>query len=127
MLFILYYSTFDILFNIIISNMVIKLYYSQNRKLSHKKIKSNILGDCMNLNNDILLVLLLSILSTTPDEDGDIDIATNTNFLLLLLLVLQNNRALQNVSGGCGCNSCNSGCNSCSNCNSCNRCNGLVL
>lgn len=68
----------------------------------------------MNFSNDILLILLLSILSSPTDENGDVDFASNTNFLLLLLLVLNNSRATEQLLGGSGCNSCNS-CSSCSN------------
>lgn len=71
----------------------------------------------MNFSNDVLLILLLSILTTPADEEGNVDFASNTNFLLLLLLVLQNSRSLDNINS---CNTCNS-CNSCNNCNSCNR------
>lgn len=70
----------------------------------------------MNFSNDVLLILLLSILTTPADEDGNVDFASNTNFLLLLLLVLQNSRSLDSFLGNNGCNSCNS-CNSCSSCN----------
>lgn len=69
----------------------------------------------MNFSNDILLILLLSILSSPVGEDGEVDFASNTNFLLLLLLVLNNSRAYEQLLGGSnGCNSCNS-CSSCSN------------
>lgn len=74
----------------------------------------------MNFSNDVLLILLLSILTTPADEEGNVDFASNTNFLLLLLLVLQNSRSLDNM------NSCNT-CNSCNNCNSCNSCNRLLF
>ena len=81
----------------------------------------------MNFSNDILLILLLSILSTPADEDGDVDFANNTNFLLLLLLILQSSRAVENISdclcnngiNCCGGNSC--GGNNCSSCSRCSR------
>lgn len=70
----------------------------------------------MNFSNDILLILLLSILSSPVGEDGEVDFASNTNFLLLLLLVLNSSRATEQLLGGSnGCNSCNS-CSSCSSC-----------
>ena len=77
-------------------------------------INTNITKFCkmegkMNLTNDILLILLLSVFTTATDTD----LNTNTNFLLLLLLVLSG-------QSSCGCNSC--GCNSCG----CNRCSGFV-
>ena len=81
----------------------------------------------MNFSNDVLLILLLSILSSPADENGEVDFSSNTNFLLLLLLVLQNNRALDSVnsclcSNGINCNGCNNcGCNGCNSCSSCNR------
>lgn len=80
----------------------------------------------MNFSNDVLLILLISILSTPEDEDGNVDFANNTNFLLLLLLVLQGNRATENLNN-CLCNSC--GCNNCgcnNNGNSCSACNRLL-
>ena len=81
----------------------------------------------MNFSNDILLILLLSILSTPADENGDIEFANNTNFLLLLLLILQSSRAVENVNdclsnngiNCCGGNSC--GGNNCSSCSRCSR------
>lgn len=69
----------------------------------------------MNFSNDILLILLLSILSSPVGEDGEVDFASNTNFLLLLLLVLNSSRATEQLLGNNGCNSCNS-CNSCGSC-----------
>ena len=39
----------------------------------------------MNFSNDVMLILLLSILSSPTDENGEVDFASNTNFLLLLL------------------------------------------
>ena len=75
----------------------------------------------MNLSNDVLLILLLSILSSPTDENGEVDYASNTNFLLLLLLVLNNSRTLDNL---CNTGSCNS-CSSCSSC--CNRNNFLTI
>lgn len=77
----------------------------------------------MNFSNDILLVLLLSILSTPADENGEVDFANNTNFLLLLLLVLNNSRAISALVNYNSCNTCN-GCNSCSSCSGNN--NGLL-
>lgn len=44
---------------------------------------------------DVLLILLLSIISSS----GNIDLNTNSNFLLLLLLTLSN-------QSSCGCNTC---------------------
>lgn len=80
----------------------------------------------MNFGNDVLLILLLSILSAPTDEDGEVDFANNTNFLLLLLLILQTNRAVDNVNN-CLCNNgCNCGCNNCNRCNSCSACNRLL-
>jgi len=80
----------------------------------------------VNFGNDVLLILLLSILSAPTDEDGEVDFATNTNFLLLLLLILQTNRAVDSVNNSL-CNSgCNCGCNSCNRCNSCSACNRLL-
>ena len=82
----------------------------------------------MNFSNDILLILLLSILSTPADENGEVDFSSNTNFLLLLLLVLQNSRALDSFNNclcnnGINCfNNCCNGCNNCNNCNDCNVC-----
>lgn len=79
----------------------------------------------MNFSNDVLLILLLSILSTPTDENGEVDFANNTNFLLLLLLMLQSSRAVDNIStclcnngiNCCGGNNCgNNGCSSCSRC-----------
>ena len=81
----------------------------------------------MNFSNDVLLILLLSILSSPADENGEVDFSSNTNFLLLLLLVLQNNRALDSVNNclcnnGINCNGCNNcGCNGCNSCSTCNR------
>lgn len=69
----------------------------------------------MNFSNDVLLVLLLSILTSPVDEEGNVDYGSNTNFLLLLLLVLQNSRNIDNC-----CNTCSS-CNNCSSCGGCNR------
>ncbi len=57
------------------------------------------------MNNEILLVLLLSVLTSATDTN----LANNTNFLLLLLL------ALSNSNSSCGCTS-NFPCNSCSSC-----------
>lgn len=74
------------------------------------------------MSNDVLLILLLSILTSPTDEDGEVDFSSNTNFLLLLLLVLNNSRVLDNLctTGSCnGCNSCNSCNNNCGGCNSC--------
>jgi len=71
----------------------------------------------MNFSNDILLILLLSILSTPSDENGDVDFANNTNFLLLLLLILQSSRGVENISECL----CNNGINCCNNNNSCNN------
>ena len=73
----------------------------------------------MSFSNDILLILLLSILSTPTDENGEVDFSNNTNFLLLLLLVLQTSRSVESLNNCL----CNNGCNSCNN--NCNRCNGL--
>ena len=73
----------------------------------------------MNLSNDVLLILLLSVLSSPTDENGEVEYANNTNFLLLLLLVLNSSRTIENLCnyGTCNpnnyCNSCNNGCNSC--------------
>lgn len=79
----------------------------------------------MNFSNDILLILLLSILSAPVNEDGEVDYANNTTFLLLLLLVLQSSRAVENLNS-CLCNNgincCNNSCNN--SCNSCNECSG---
>ena len=47
---------------------------------------------------DVLLILLLSILTSA----GNIDLNTNTNFLLLLLLTLSNS------GSGCPSNTCSS-------------------
>lgn len=74
-------------------------------------------GKYMNFSNDVLLILLLSILTSPADEDGNVDFSSNTNFLLLLLLVLQNSRSIDSINS---CNTCNT-CNSCSSCSSCNR------
>ena len=41
----------------------------------------------MNFSNDVLLILLLSILSSPADENGEVDFSSNTNFLLLLLSI----------------------------------------
>lgn len=73
----------------------------------------------MNFSNDVLLILLLSILTTPADEEGNVDFASNTNFLLLLLLVLQNSRSLDNYLS--------TGCNTCNTCNSCSSCNRLLF
>lgn len=73
----------------------------------------------MNFGNDVLLILLLSIMSSPTDESGNVEFSNNTNFLLLLLLVLQNNRVLDNFNS-CLCNNvggCNTNCNSCMSCN----------
>lgn len=72
----------------------------------------------MNFSNDVLLILLLSILSSPTDENGEVDYASNTNFLLLLLLVLNNSRTVENLcnNGTCYPNTCNS-CSTCSNSN----------
>ena len=80
----------------------------------------------MNFSNDILLILLLSILSTPADDNGEVDFASNTNFLLLLLLVLQSSRAVEDISDYIRDNTqncCNNNCgnNSCSTCRSCSR------
>lgn len=83
------------------------------------------MGENMNFSNDILLILLLSILSTPEDEDGNVDFANNTNFLLLLLLVLQSSRAVESLNN-CMCNRCNTGCGCDNNCNSCSSCNRLL-
>lgn len=64
----------------------------------------------MNFSNDVLLILLLSILSSPTDENGEVDYASNTNFLLLLLLVLNNSRTLENL---CNFGTCFPSCNSC--------------
>ena len=86
---------------------------------THKKgkccINTNITKFCkmegkMNLTNDILLILLLSVFTSATDTN----LNTNTNFLLLLLLVLSG-------QSSCGCNN-SCGCNSCG----CNRCSGFV-
>lgn len=60
----------------------------------------------MNNTNNILLVLLLSILASASETD----LNTNTNFLILLLLILT---ALDNSTNNsmCGLNPCN-----CMNC-----------
>jgi len=55
----------------------------------------------MNLTNEILLVLLLSIFTSATDTD----LNTNTNFLLLLLLILSGQ--MNNVNG---CNTCGCAC-----------------
>lgn len=68
----------------------------------------------MNFSNDVLLILLLSILSSPTDENGEVDYASNTNFLLLLLLVLNNSRTLENLCNFGTCFPSNNGCNSCS-------------
>lgn len=73
----------------------------------------------MNFSNDVLLILLLSILSSPADEDGEVDFATNTNFLLLLLLVLNNSRATESIAQCTGCSTC--GTNTCNTCNTCSR------
>ena len=73
------------------------------------------MGESMNFSNDVLLILLLSILSSPTDENGEVEYASNTNFLLLLLLVLNNSRAVENL---CNYGTCNpSPCNSCSGSN----------
>ena len=74
------------------------------------------------MSNDILLILLLSILTSPVDENGEVDFASNTNFLLLLLLVLNNSRNVNNLCNYGTCNPCNS-CNSCNN--GCNSCSGF--
>ena len=53
----------------------------------------------MNLTNEILLVLLLSIFTSATDTD----LNTNTNFLLLLLLVLSGQTNINNGWSICGC------------------------
>ena len=69
------------------------------------------------MSNDVLLILLLSILSSPTDENGEVEFASNTNFLLLLLLVLNTSRTLDNLCNFGTCNpSCNNGCNSCNSC-----------
>ena len=74
----------------------------------------------MNFSNDVMLILLLSILSSPTDENGEVDFASNTNFLLLLLLVLNNSRTVDNL--------CTTGtCNPNNYCNSCNSCNNRLL
>ena len=70
-------------------------------------------GGNMNFSNDVLLILLLSILTSPVNDNGEVDFASNTNFLLLLLLTLQNSRNIDSCCNPCG-SSCNS-CNSCSN------------
>ena len=65
----------------------------------------------MSFTNDVLLVLLLSVLTST---DGDL--ANNQNFLLLVLLVL----SLDSTVNGNNNSSCC--CGSISNC----RCRGLI-
>ncbi|MBQ3493860.1 MAG: hypothetical protein IJA69_00420 [Clostridia bacterium] len=50
----------------------------------------------MNISQDIMLVLLISILTSANGTD----LATNSNILLILLLALAGN------NNGCGCNSC---------------------
>ena len=60
----------------------------------------------MSYNDQVLLILILSILTSS---DGDI--ANDQNFLLLLLLVLS-------VGNTCACNN---NCNTCNTCNSTNR------
>ena len=77
-------------------------------------IKKEFFGGNMNFSNDVLLILLLSILTSPTDEDGEVDFASNTNFLLLLLLVLQNSRNIDSCCNPCSCNNCN-------RCNACNR------
>lgn len=68
----------------------------------------------MYMSNDVLLILLLSILSSPTDENGEVEYASNTNFLLLLLLVLNNSRTLDNLCnfGTCCSNSCSNRCSS---------------
>lgn len=65
----------------------------------------------MNLSNDVMLILLLSILSSPTDENGEVEYASNTNFLLLLLLVLNSSRTLDNLCnyGTCYPNRCSGG------------------
>lgn len=53
----------------------------------------------MNLNQNILLVLILSVLASATDTN----LATNQNFLLLLLLSLTNENGFNN---GCNQNTC---------------------
>ena len=68
----------------------------------------------MNLSQDVLLILLLSILSSPTDENGEVDYSNNTNFLLLLLLVLNTSRNVDNLCnfGTCNPNTCcNNNCN----------------
>ena len=79
----------------------------------------------MSFSNDVLLILLLSILSSPVGEDGEVDFASNTNFLLLLLLVLNNSRATENIAQCTGCNTCGS--NNCNSCNSCGCNRGLLI
>ena len=71
------------------------------------------------MSNDVLLILLLSILSSPTDENGEVEFASNTNFLLLLLLVLNNSRTIDNICNFGTCNPCNNNCNNCNSCNSC--------
>jgi hypothetical protein len=84
----------------------------------------------MGFGNDVLLILLLSILSTPADDNGEVDFSSNTNFLLLLLLVLQNSRTLDSFnsclcSNGINCfNNCCGSCNSGNNCSECSVCRG---
>jgi len=52
----------------------------------------------MNFSQDILFVLLISVIANATNTD----LATNTNFLLLLLLALSNNGG----TSSCGCSSC---------------------
>jgi len=73
----------------------------------------------MNISNDVLLILLLSILSSPTDENGEVDYSNNTNFLLLLLLVLNTSRTVDNICNYGTCrpnNCCNNGCNNCNTC-----------
>lgn len=56
----------------------------------------------MDFSQDVLLVLLLSIVSSA----GNVDLNTNTNFLLLLLLTLSNNNTGCNTCNRCNCPSC---------------------
>ena len=50
-------------------------------KEAEGKIKRIFFGGYMNISNDVLLILLVSILSTAPDEDGNVDFANNTNLI----------------------------------------------
>ena len=42
----------------------------------------------MILSNDVLLILLLSILTSPTDDNGEMDFASNTNFLLTTALAI---------------------------------------